>query len=74
MRPDLALVALDVLALTTMSDECERLFSSAKLILTDRRFRLRMDIIERVSACMLDTVCHQRKCWKWIRIQEAHVF
>ena len=29
-----------------MSDECERLFSSAKLFITDRRSCLKMDIIE----------------------------
>ena len=29
-----------------MSDECERLFSSAKLLITDRRSCLKMDIIE----------------------------
>jgi hypothetical protein len=29
-----------------MSDEIERVFSSAKLLLTDRRSRLRMNIIE----------------------------
>jgi len=39
-------MALDVPAVPAMSDECERLFSSAKLLLTDRRPRLRMDIIE----------------------------
>ncbi len=39
-------MALDILAVPPMSDECERLFSSAKLLLTDRRPRLRMDIIE----------------------------
>ncbi|KAG6246155.1 hypothetical protein E4U23_004832 [Claviceps purpurea] len=29
-----------------MSDDCERLFSSAKMLLSDRRSRLKMDIIE----------------------------
>jgi hypothetical protein len=29
-----------------MSDECERLFSSAKLTIVDRRGRLKVDIIE----------------------------
>ena len=36
-------MALDALAVLAMSDECERLFSSAKLLLTDRRSRLQMD-------------------------------
>ena len=48
---DLAQMALDVLAVTAMSDECERLFSSAKILLSDRRCRLKMDIIE-ASECL----------------------
>jgi hypothetical protein len=32
-----------------MSDECERLFSSAKLLITDRRSCLKMDIIEAMA-------------------------
>jgi len=43
-KPNLARVALDVLAVL-MLEECEK-FSSAKLLLTDRLSRLRMDIIE----------------------------
>jgi len=39
-------MAVDVLAVSAMSDECERLFSSAKLLISDRRSRLRLDIIE----------------------------
>ena len=44
-------MALDVFAVPAMSDECERLFSSAKILLSDRRSRLRMDIIE-ASECL----------------------
>lgn len=43
---DLARFALDMLAIPPMADACERLFSSAKLLLTDRRSRLKMDVIE----------------------------
>jgi len=50
-QPDLARMALDALAVPAMSDECERLFSSAKLLLNDRRSRLKMDIIES-SECL----------------------
>jgi hypothetical protein len=50
-QTDLARMALDVLAVPPMSDDCERLFSSAKLLLTDRRSRLQMDIIE-ASECL----------------------
>ncbi|KAG7414961.1 putative AC transposase [Fusarium oxysporum f. sp. raphani] len=43
---DLARFALDLFAISPMSDECERLFSSAKLTIVDRRGRLKVDIIE----------------------------
>jgi len=43
---DLARFALDLFAISPMSDECERLFSSAKLTIVDRRGRLKEDIIE----------------------------
>jgi hypothetical protein len=35
----------------TVSSECERLFSSAKLLLSDRRARMKEDIIE-ASECL----------------------
>ncbi|KAL5610443.1 hypothetical protein FOBRF1_006560 [Fusarium oxysporum] len=43
---DLARFALDLFAISPMSDECERLFSSAELTIVDRRGRLKADIIE----------------------------
>jgi hypothetical protein len=43
---DLARFALDLLAISPMSDECERLFSSAKLMIVDPRGRLKADIID----------------------------
>ncbi|KAI1509632.1 Dimer-Tnp-hAT dimerization containing protein [Pyrenophora tritici-repentis] len=43
---DLARFALDMFAISPLSDECERLFSSAKLTIVDRRGRLKADIIE----------------------------
>ncbi|KAA8612756.1 Dimer-Tnp-hAT domain-containing protein [Pyrenophora tritici-repentis] len=43
---DLARFALDMFAISPMSDECESLFSSAKLTIVDRRGRLKADIIE----------------------------
>ena len=45
-QPDLARFALDMLAIPLMSAECERVFSSAKHLLTDPRNRLKADIIE----------------------------
>ena len=43
---DLASFALDLFAISPMSDECERPFSSAKLTIVDCRGRLKADIIE----------------------------
>ena len=45
-QPDLARFALDILAVPISSDECERIFSSAKLLITPSRNRLNADIIE----------------------------
>ena len=39
-------MAFDSLAVPAMLDECERLFSSAKILLNDHYSRLRIDIIE----------------------------
>jgi len=48
---DLARFALDSFAISPMSDECERLFSSAKLTIVDRRGRLKAYIVE-ACACL----------------------
>ena len=45
-QPDLARFAFDMLALPATSAECERVFSSAKLLITASRNRLLPDIIE----------------------------
>ena len=39
-------MALDMLCIPAMSAECERVFSSSKLMVTERRNRLKDDIIE----------------------------
>jgi hypothetical protein len=39
---DLCRIALDMLAIPSMSSECERVFSSIKLIISDRRNRLKV--------------------------------
>ena len=44
-------MAFDMLSIPAMSAECERVFSSAKLLITDRRGRLKEDIIE-ASECL----------------------
>src|SRR6266480_3736413 len=43
-----------------MSDECERLFSSCKILLEDRRSRLMMDIIE-ANECLRHSYAAPRK-------------
>jgi hypothetical protein len=42
-------MALYILAVPSISDECGRLFSSAKVLLSDQRLRLRIDIIKSAS-------------------------
>ena len=59
-QPDLARFALDILVVPPMSDECERLFSSCKILLEDRRSRLRMDIIE-ANECLRHSYGPPRK-------------
>lgn len=44
--PQLSRMALDLLSIPAMSAECERVFSSSKLMVTDQRNRLKEDIIE----------------------------
>jgi len=44
--PHLSKMALDILSIPAMSAECERVFSSSKLMVTDRRNRLMEDVIE----------------------------
>ena len=46
MYPALSKMALDILSIPAMSAEVERVFSSAKLLITDNRNRLKEDIIE----------------------------
>jgi hypothetical protein len=47
--PNLSLMALDLLSIPAMSAEPERLFSSAKITITDRRNRLGIESIEAVE-------------------------
>ena len=44
-------MALDLLAIPAMSSEVERVFSSTGMMVTDRRNRLKEDVIEAVE-CM----------------------
>lgn len=45
-KPDLAAFIYDMAAIPAMSAECERVFSSAKLLLRDQRARLKPILIE----------------------------
>ena len=47
--PQLSVMALDIMAIPAMSAEVERVFSSSKLTITDRRNRLKEDIIEGIE-------------------------
>ena len=49
--PSLARMAFDVLSIPAMSAECERVFSSSKILLDDRRARMKEDIVE-ASECL----------------------
>jgi len=49
--PSLARMAFDMLSILAMSSECERMFSSTKILLSDRRARMKEDIIE-ASECL----------------------
>ena len=49
--PDLVKVAYDMHSIPAMSAEFERVFSSTKLLITDRRARMRDDIME-ASECL----------------------
>jgi hypothetical protein len=44
--PSLAQMALDLLSIPAMAAECERVFSSSKILISDHWNRLRDDIIE----------------------------
>ena len=57
--PNLSKMAVDILSIPAMSAEPERLFSGAKLTVTDRRSRLGSDVMEAL------------KCLKsWLRIDD----
>ena len=44
--PVLSQMALDLLSVPLMSAECERVFSAAKILISDKRNRMKNDIIE----------------------------
>ena len=60
LYPDLSQLAYDTCSIPAMSAECERVFSSTKLLITDRRNRLKEDIIE--ASEVLKSWLYQGKC------------
>lgn len=62
--PNLSKMAIDYLSIPAMSTDAERLFSSCKITLTDRRNRLGDDVLEAIE-CL--------KSWLKIADQEAHI-
>jgi hypothetical protein len=51
ISPSLSRIALDLLSIPAMTAECERVFSNSKILISDRRNRLKDDIIE-ASECL----------------------
>ena len=45
-QPNLTRFALNILTVPPISDKCERRFSGYRILLEDRRSRLRMDIVK----------------------------
>ena len=64
-KANLSKMAFDYLSIPGMSAEPERLFSSTKITITDRRNRLGSDILEALQ-CL--------RSWLHIRDQEADLF
>jgi hypothetical protein len=54
--PALSIMALDILSIPAMSAEPERLFSGAKITITDRRNRLGIESIQAVE-CLKSWLC-----------------
>lgn len=47
----LSIMAIDILSIPAMSAEPERLFSGAKITITDRRSRLGIDSVQAIECC-----------------------
>jgi hypothetical protein len=54
--PNLSIMALDILSIPAMSAEPERLFSSCKITITDRRNQLGIESIEAIE-CIKSWMC-----------------
>jgi hypothetical protein len=60
--PALSVMALDLLSIPAMSAEPERLFSSAKITITDRKNRLQFESIEAIE-CLKSWLDSRDTAW-----------
>jgi hypothetical protein len=66
--PNLSKMALDLLSIPAMSAEVERLFSSCKITITDRRNRIGIDAVEAIE-CLKSWLRENNVAWvdeEWI--------
>jgi hypothetical protein len=66
--PNLSKMALDLLSIPAMSAEVERLFSSCKITITDRRNRIGIDAVEAIE-CLKSWLRENNVTWvdeEWI--------
>lgn len=64
-RPHLAKMAIDMLSIPAMSAECERVFSSAKLLITDRCGKLNPVTIEASECLRAWTIMERKEAGTW---------
>lgn len=75
--PNLSNMALDLLSIPAMSAEVERLFSSCKITITDRRNRIGIDAVEAIE-CLKSWLRENTVTWvdedwidRWVTEVEA---
>lgn len=75
--PNLSRMALDLLSIPAMSAEVERLFSSCKITITDRRNRIGIEAVEAIE-CLKSWLREDNVAWvdedwtdRWIAEVEA---
>jgi hypothetical protein len=75
--PNLSKMALDLLSIPAMSAEVERLFSSCKITITDRRNRIGIDAVEAIE-CLKSWLRENNVAWvdeewidRWVEEVEA---
>jgi hypothetical protein len=58
-------MALDMVSISAMSSDCERVFSQAKLMITGPRHRLEADIIEATQCLRMWFIMERKKIGEW---------